>query len=134
MKGDSKRSTESTMSPEEMKKRTKQFALRAIRLVEALPKGRAADVLGKQLLRSGCSVGANYRSACRAKSQADFVSKLGIVEEEADESMFWMELIGDAGLMRWQRISDLHNKANELVAITVSSIKTARSSRKGRRE
>ena len=81
------------MNREEMKRRTKQFALRVIRLVESLPRGRTADVIGKQLLRSGTSVGANYRSACRAKSPADFISKMGIVEEEADESLYWMELL-----------------------------------------
>ena len=74
-------------SKREMKSRTKEFALRVIRLVQSLPRGQMADVLGKQLLRSGTSVGANYRAACRAKSRADFISKMGIVEEEADESM-----------------------------------------------
>jgi len=91
----------------DLKQRTKKFALRIIRLVEALPKGRTADVIGRQLLRSGTSVGANYRSACRAKSTADFVSKMGIVEEEADESLFWMELLVEAELMDEQRLQDL---------------------------
>ncbi|MBI3764615.1 MAG: four helix bundle protein, partial [Chloroflexi bacterium] len=74
------------MDKDEMKRRTKQFALRVIRLVESLPNGRTAEVIGRQLLRSGTSVGANYRAACRAKSTADFVAKMGTVEEEADES------------------------------------------------
>jgi len=78
-----------------LKDRKKNFALRIIRLVEALPKGRTTDIIGKQLLRSGTSVGANYRAACRARSTADFISKMGIVEEEADESIFWMELLID---------------------------------------
>ena len=88
------------MTEEEFKKRTKRFALRTIRLVETLPRGRAtADVIGRQLLRSSTSVGANYRAACRARSTADIISKLGIVEEEADESLFWMELLIDAELI-----------------------------------
>ncbi len=81
------------MNQEELKERTKQFALEIIRFTESLPKTRTADVLGGQLLRAGTSVGANYRSACRARSVADFISKMGIVEEEADESMYWMELL-----------------------------------------
>jgi len=120
------------MDPEMMKLRTKQFALRVIRLVQSLPKDRVADVLGGQLLRAGCSVGANYRAACRARSAADFISKLGIVEEEADETMYWMELVAEAGLMQWARIAALHHEANELVAITVSSITTAKRTRRER--
>jgi len=81
------------VNEEEMKQRTKQFALRVIKLVAALPKSREADVIGRQLLRSATSVGANYRSACRARSKADFISKIGIVEEESDESLYWLELI-----------------------------------------
>jgi len=79
------------MNKEEMKRRTKEFALRVIRLTEALPKTQTAQVIGRQLLRSATSVAANYRAACRAKSTADFISKMGTVEEEADESLFWME-------------------------------------------
>ena len=86
------------MNQEEMKQRTKLFALGIIQLVESLPKERTAEVLGRQLLRSGTSVGSNYRSACRAKSIADFISKMGIVEEEADESLYWMELLIEAGI------------------------------------
>jgi four helix bundle protein len=86
------------MNQEEMKQRTKLFALGIIQLVESLPKERIAGVLGGQLLRSGTSVGSNYRSACRAKSIADFISKMGIVEEEADESLYWMELLIEAGI------------------------------------
>ena len=110
----------------DLKQRTKEFALRVIRLVESLPKGRTADVLGRQLLRSGTSVGANYRSACRARSVADFQSKMGIVEEEADESAYWMELLVDAGLMPASRLAKLLAEANELTAIAVTSIKTSR--------
>jgi len=113
----------------EMKRRTKEFALRVIRLVQSLPKGQMADVLGKQLLRSGTSVGANYRAACRAKSRADFISKMGIVEEEADESMYWMELLIESGLVQHDRVADLLNEADQLIAMTVSSIQTARSNK-----
>ncbi len=115
-----------------MKRRTKQFALRVIRLIESLPRGRTAEVLGKQLLRSGTSVGANYRAACRAKSTADFISKMGTVEEEADESLYWMELLVEAGLVKSELLAPLMKEADELVAITVASINTAkrRSSRK----
>ncbi|MFN7946304.1 MAG: four helix bundle protein [Blastocatellia bacterium] len=118
------------MNDDKLKGRTKDFALRAIRLVEALPNTRTADVIGKQLLRSGTSVGANYRAACRAKSQADFIAKMGIVEEEADESLYWMELLIEAGLVKQQRLADLMNEASQIVAMTVSSIKTARQHKK----
>lgn len=111
---------------DDLKQRTKQFALRVIRLVESLPRGRTADVIGRQLLRSGTSVGANYRSACRARSAADFQSKMGIVEEEANESAYWMELLVDAGLVKPNRLEILLAEANELTAITVASIKTSR--------
>ncbi len=114
------------MNKDEMKQRTKQFALRVIRLVESLPKGQIADVISKQLLRSGTSVGANYRAACRAKSSADFVYKMGIVEEEADESLYWMELLIEAGIIESKMLESLMKEANELLAITVASIKTAR--------
>ena len=113
----------------EMKSRTKEFALRVVRLVQALPRGQMADILGKQLLRSGTSVGANYRAACRAKSRADFISKMGIVEEEADESMYWMELLIESRLVRHDDVADLLDEADQLVAMTVSSIQTARSNK-----
>ena len=114
------------MDAEEMKKRTKAFALCVIRLVEGLPSNKIANILCKQLLRSGTSVGANYRSACRAKSQADFIAKMGIVEEEADECMYWMELLIDAGITNKKNVKPLLEEANQIVAITVTSIKTAR--------
>jgi len=114
------------MNQEEMKRRTKQFALRVIRLVESLPKGRTADVIGNQLLRSGTSVGANYRAACRAKSNADFISKMGTVEEETDESLYWIELLIEAEIMESVKLESLMKEANELLAITVASINTAR--------
>jgi four helix bundle protein len=114
------------MNQEEMKQRTKLFALGIIQLVESLPKERIAEVLSRQLLRSGTSVGSNYRSACRAKSIADFISKMGIVEEEADESLYWMELLIEAGIEVSMQMKALMKEAGELLAITVSSIKTAR--------
>jgi len=113
----------------ETKRRTKEFALRVIRLVQSLPRGQMADVLGKQLLRSGTSVGANYRAACRAKSRADFISKMGIVEEVADESMYWMELLIESKLVRHGDVASLLDEADQLVAMTVSSIQTARSNK-----
>jgi four helix bundle protein len=118
------------MTPEELKKRTKDFALRIIRLVESLPKGKTVEVIGRQLMRSGTSVGANYRSACRARSSADFISKMTIVEEEADESIYWMELLNESGILESQMLKDIVKEANEILAIMVCSINTAR---KGRR-
>jgi four helix bundle protein len=109
-----------------MKARTKKFALRIIKLVNALPNTPAASTIAKQLLRSGTSVGANYRSACRAKSTADFISKLSIVEEEADESAYWLELLAESGVVRASMISDLSDEADQIVAIVVKSIKTAK--------
>ena len=110
----------------DLKARTKSFALRVIKVVDALPNTRSANVIGHQLLRSGTSVGANYRAACRARSTAEFVAKLGVVEEEADESGYWMELLIDSGLMSQAQLGELLKEADELVAITVASIKTAR--------
>lgn len=113
------------MDENEMKRRTKQFALRVMKLVGALPNSNEGWAIGKQLVRCGTSVGANYRAACRARSKKDFIYKLGIVEEEADESAFWMELITEGGLMEIGRVDSLLQEANELVAIMVSSRKTA---------
>jgi len=106
------------------KKRTKQLALRVIKVVEVLPRNRTADVLGRQLIRSGTSVGANYRAACRGKSTADVIAKLRIVEEEADESAYWMELLIESGLLPASRLSELLQESNEIVAMTVASIRT----------
>jgi len=112
--------------PPQLKPRTKQFALRTIRLVEALPKTKTGDVVGRQLLRSALSVGANYRAARRARSKAEFISKMGIVEEEADESLYWLEMTIEAGLLDKQRINPLMTEAGEIAAITVASIRTAK--------
>jgi four helix bundle protein len=109
------------------KERTKKFALAVVKLVESLPRSRTAEVLGRQLLRSGTSLGANYRAACRGRSPSDVVSKLGIVEEEANESAYWMELLAEAGIVPGDGINSLKKEANEILAMTVASIKTLRS-------
>ncbi len=106
------------------KQRTKQLALRVIKAVEVLPKNRTADVLSRQLIRSGTSIGANYRAACRGKSTSDVIAKLRIVEEEADESAYWMELLIESGLLAKARLSELLQETNEIVAMTVASIRT----------
>ena len=114
------------MKPEDLKQRTKRFALRVIRMTQALPRNREVEIIGRQVLRSGTSVGANYRSACRAKSAADFIAKMHIVQEEADESLYWMELLVEGGFVAKERVENLMHEAEELVAIVVASINTAR--------
>ncbi|BDI18048.1 four helix bundle protein [Nostoc cf. commune SO-36] len=118
------------MNEEDFKRRTKQLALRVIRLVEALPQSRTADVIGKQLIRSATSVGANYRSACRGKSTADVIAKLSLVEEEADESLYWMELVVEVGLLPLEKVKSLMLENTEILAMTVASIKTLRNKSK----
>lgn len=110
----------------DLKDRSKRFALRVIKLVNSLPNTLAAQTIGRQLIRSGTSVAANYRAACRARSKADFIAKMGIVEEETDESAFWMELLVEAEIIKIAKVADLLNEAGELTAIWVSSINTAR--------
>jgi four helix bundle protein len=114
------------MDEQAFKQRTKKLALRVIELVEALPKSRTADVIGRQLLRCGTSVGANYRSACRGKSTADVLAKLAIVEEEADETIYWLELLIEANIKSASDLEGLLKETNEIVAMTVASIKTLR--------
>lgn len=114
------------MNQDELKNRTKKFGLRIIKLVESLPNTQTARVIGNQLLRSGTSVAANYRAACRAKSNADFIAKMGIVEEEADESVYWIEMLVETDLVKQNLAENLLGEANQLVAIFVSSINTAR--------
>ncbi|HEY4612376.1 MAG TPA: four helix bundle protein [Bacteroidota bacterium] len=109
-----------------MKKRTKGFALQIIELVESLPNHRTCQIIGKQHLRSGTSVGANYSAASRAKSRADFISKMGIVEEEADESAYWMEILLESGKKNDGQLQAALKEANEILAIAVASIKTAK--------
>lgn len=117
---------EKGMESDELKKRTRAFALRIIRLAESLPDTSTARIIRNQMLRCGSSVGANYRAACRAKSKPDFISKMGIVEEEADETVYWMELLIDAEIMKPSRIADLIDEANQITRIVVASINTAR--------
>ena len=114
------------MDEQEFKKRTKQLALQVIELVDELPRRNSADVLGRQLVRSGTSVGANYRSACRGKSTADVLAKLAIVEEEADEAIYWLELLVEAKIVPNARVAGVMKETNEIVAMTVASIKTLR--------
>ena len=114
------------MNEEDLKRRTKQFGLRVIRLVESLPNTPTARTIGNQLLRSGMSVGANYRVACRGKSKADFIAKAGISLEEADECLYWMEILQEANIVSIEKLKDLMKEVNELVAIFTASIKTAR--------
>src|SRR5262245_48249471 len=110
-----------SMRDSDLKRRTKRFALDVIKFVESLPKDETCRVIGRQLLRAGTSVGANYRAACRARSNADFISKMGIVEEEADESSYWVELLFEDGKIVGSKAAPLLREANELVAISVSS-------------
>jgi four helix bundle protein len=110
----------------QFKERTKKLALRVIRLVDSLPNRRAADVIGRQLLRSATSVGANYRAACRAKSRKDMIAKLAIVEEEADESIYWLELIIKSSMMRKVRLASLVDEMSQILAMVVASQKTLR--------
>src|SRR6476661_5547329 len=113
----------------DLKKRTKAFALRILKLVDTLPKTTAGRALASQIVRSGTSVVANYRAACRARSTADFIAKLGIVEEEADETLFWLELLEESQLVPAAKLTAIKREADELLAITVVSIKTARRNR-----
>ena len=112
------------MTEKTLKERTKAFALRVLKLIDSLPDTRSGRVLSGQLGRSGTSVGANYRAACRSRSTAEMISKISVVEEEADESAFWMELIADHGLVAPGKISPLLREADELTAIMVASRKT----------
>jgi len=113
----------------DLKKRTKAFALRILKLVDALPKTTAGRALASQIVRSGTSVAANYRAACRARSTADFIAKMGIVEEEGDETLFWLELLEESELVSATKLAAIKQEANELIAITIASIKTARRNR-----
>lgn len=109
------------MTKEELKARTKRFGLRVMSLVDALPKTTSGRAIGNQLVRSGTGVGANYRASCRARSRAEFIAKIGVVEEEADESAFWMELIIEGTLLPAAKVEALHKEANELVSIMAAS-------------
>ena len=111
---------------EGLRRRTKAFALRIIRLYRALPRSTEAQILGKQLLRSATSVGANYRAVCRARSRPEFIARLGVVAAEADETVFWLELLIEADIMSAKRLEGLLNEARELTAIFSASVQTAR--------
>lgn len=108
--------------------RTKLFAVNVINRADSLPRTRTADIVGRQLVRSATSVGANYRAVCRAKSTADFIAKMSIVEEEADESIYWMELLTECGVTAPDDFKSLILEADQIVAMTIASIKTARGS------
>jgi four helix bundle protein len=113
------------MNPETLKQRTKDFALRIIKLAEALPTSLTGKIIANQIIRCGTSVAANYRAACRGRSKAEFTAKLGIVVEEVDETIFWLEMIFEAGIFPKDKINPLLAEANELTAIFVTSHKTA---------
>ena len=122
------------MNTEEMKTYTKEFAKRAIRLCKRLRASHDGRLIGNQLFRSATSVGANYRAACRARSRADFISKLGIVLEEADETHFWLEIISEERILEPDLVSDLLKDANALITILVASINTAKQGKNSRPE
>jgi four helix bundle protein len=123
------------MTRDEMKTRTKQFALRIIRLSAAMPKSREADVLGRQVLKSGTSIGANYREAVRASSRRHFITNLEICLREGDETLYWLELLAESGIMSEKRLGGLIDECNQLVAIMTATVRTAkrRSSREPKR-
>jgi len=114
------------MDEKTFKTRTKKLAVEVIRQTEKLPKSRAAEVIGRQLLRSGTSIGANYRAACRAKSTADMINKLKIVEEESDETEYWLELLVEPELVPQDQITGIYKETDEILAMTIASIKTLR--------
>jgi four helix bundle protein len=114
---------------EQLKARTKQFAIRIVRLFRALPKTEEARLVGRQMLRAGTSVAANYRAVCRARSRAEFIAKMGVVVEEADETAFWLEFLVDTEIIRPKRIEALLTEANELLAIFAASVRTAKTKR-----
>ncbi|MBI2000778.1 MAG: four helix bundle protein [candidate division NC10 bacterium] len=114
------------MDREALKRRTKAFALQVVRFVGSMPGNAVARTLGHQLLRSGTSVGANYRAACRARSRADFISKIGVVEEEADETLYWLEVISESGVVKPDGTSALIAEAQELVAIFTAAGRTTK--------
>ena len=117
------------MTPQELKDRTKAFAICIVKMFRSLPRETDAQVIGKQVLRSGTSVGANYRAACRARSHAEFLAKLGVVVEEADETVYWLELLGETQSVKPERLDQLTNEAEQLTAIFTAAKETARQNR-----
>lgn len=111
---------------EELRERTKKFAIRIVKLFRALPKTDEARIIGKQILRSGTSVGANYRAVCRARSTAEFIAKIGVVVEEADETVFWLELLIETEIVPEKQLCSLLQEANELLAIAAASQSTTK--------
>jgi four helix bundle protein len=117
------------MTPDELRTRTKSFALRVVKVYRSLPRTADAQVMGKQLLRCGTSVAANYRASCRARSRAEFAARIGIVVEEADETGFWLEMLTDAGIVRTALLKDLLQEAKELTAIFTATQQSVRKRR-----
>jgi four helix bundle protein len=117
------------VTSEQLRDRTKKFAVRIVRLFQALPKSTEAQVMGKKLLRSGTSVAANYRAVCRARSKAEFIARIGVVAEEADESVLWLELLEETQILTSRQLEEISTEARELAAIFSASVKTARNNR-----
>jgi four helix bundle protein len=117
---------DSAVTPDEMKTRTKEFAKRVIRLCRSLPSNQEGYLIGKQVFRSSTSVGANYRAACRARSKADFLSKMAIVLEEADETLYWLELLVECNIVKAPRLEPLMQENKEIIAMIVASLNTAK--------
>ena len=115
-----------TTQPEQLRERTEQFAIRIVRLFRSLPKNDEARIIGKQVLRAGTSLAANYRAVCRARSRAEFISKIGVAVEEADETVFWLEILVETAIVPRARMDQLLAEANELLAILAASQRTAR--------
>ena len=114
------------MDEKTFKTRTKKLAVTIIKQMDKLPNSRTADVVAKQIIRSGTSIGANYRAACRAKSTPDMINKMKIVEEESDETMYWLEILAETGLLPQEQVEDIYKETNEILAMTVASLKTLR--------
>jgi four helix bundle protein len=114
------------MDEKSFKARTKKLAVAIIHQTEKLPKSLATDIISKQLIRSGTSIGANYRAACRAKSTADMINKMKVVEEESDETEYWLEILVEAGITSESQINDVYKETDEILSMTVASIKTLR--------
>jgi four helix bundle protein len=117
------------MDQHELAQRTKEFAKRVIRLCQKLPRTQEARLIGGQIFRSGTSVGANYRAACRGRSRAEFIAKMGVVLEEADETLYWLELLGESAIVKPALLGGLMREANDLVSIFVATLRTAKSNK-----
>lgn len=120
------------MNQQDLRLRTKQFALRVIKLASRLPRSREGDVLGRQLLKSGTSVGANYREALRASSKKHFISIIEISLREADETLYWLELLAESGIVNASLLNDLQDECRQLLAILIATVKTAKGNEKAK--